>query len=139
MPYIDTSALVALYIPESKSARVSRALAGDEPGVISSLVEVEFFSAVSRRIRMGGLSTDDGRRVTSLFGLHMSERRYGIVPLTEREYAVARGWLARFDTRLRTLDALHLAVAYSSDLPLLTADTDLARSARKLGVPVKAV
>ena len=46
-------------------------------------------------------------------------------------------WIGRFDTSLRTLDALHLACASSNNIPLVTADDALARSAEALGVKVQ--
>jgi predicted nucleic acid-binding protein len=139
MPYVDTSALVACYIPEEKSGKVTRALSEAEENTISSLVVLEFLSAVARRARMRELSPDDGRRVISLFRLHVREGVYGFAPITQREYDMAGDWLAGLKTAIRTLDALHLAVTYASDLTLLTADTALAKAARTLGVPVQVV
>jgi len=40
---------------------------------------------------------------------------------------------------LRTVDALHLAVAFTNGLTLLTADPNLARSAKHFHVPYKRV
>jgi predicted nucleic acid-binding protein len=45
-------------------------------------------------------------------------------------------WIAEFNTPLRTLDALHLAIAAHNQAPLLTADVRLAESAKKLGIDV---
>lgn len=42
-----------------------------------------------------------------------------------------------FDTPLRTLDALHLAVAASNNLRLVTADETLAEAANVFGVAVQ--
>jgi len=42
--------------------------------------------------------------------------------------------LAQFAIPLRTLDALHLAIAAQNNLELVTADKQLSQSARKLGV-----
>jgi predicted nucleic acid-binding protein len=42
--------------------------------------------------------------------------------------------LAQFAVPLRTLDALHLAVAADNHLEVITADRQLSQSARKLGV-----
>ena len=38
-------------------------------------------------------------------------------------YHLAREWISRFTTPLRTLDALHLAVASQNNIRLVTADT----------------
>ena len=51
-------------------------------------------------------------------------------------YHLAREWISRFTTPLRTLDALHLAVASQNNIRLVTADTALAASAQFLGVDI---
>ena len=43
-------------------------------------------------------------------------------------------WISQFNTALRTLDALHLAIAVSNDLRLITADEGLAQAADALGI-----
>ncbi|HHE47931.1 MAG TPA: hypothetical protein ENL11_03215 [Candidatus Acetothermia bacterium] len=47
---------------------------------------------------------------------------------------MARDWIGRFDLPLRAPDALHLAVAFTAGLPLVTADQVLAQSAEALGI-----
>jgi len=134
MAYIDTSVLAAYYCPEPRSARVQKALQKVDEPVISPLVEVEFFSAVAAKVRARELDTASARRILALFGKHLAEGYYGIVPIEAAQYRVARDWLGEFTTSLRAPDALHLAAAYTNDLTLLTADRALARSARRFGV-----
>ncbi|VXD22561.1 PIN domain-containing protein [Planktothrix paucivesiculata] len=43
-------------------------------------------------------------------------------------------WISRFDIPLRTLDALHLAITFSYEISLITADEGLAASAKVLGM-----
>ena len=77
MIYLDTSAIIPYYVPENLSNIVERLLQQqEEQPVISQLVEVELFSAVSRRVRMGELSKDDAKRITQLFETHINERLY---------------------------------------------------------------
>jgi predicted nucleic acid-binding protein len=52
-------------------------------------------------------------------------------------YEVARDWVGRCVTPLRTLDALHLAVCFASDAVLLTADVNLAKAGRHFHVPTE--
>ena len=52
-------------------------------------------------------------------------------------YEIARDWIGRFATPLRTLDALHLAICSSADGLLLTSDRGLAEAARRFGVRTK--
>lgn len=136
---MDTSALVAFYVPEAVSGKVQRCYSGLDTAVISALTEIEFYSAVSRRVRMKELARDDARSVVARFEAHVDGRLYRMIPLTEREYALARSWLGAFETSLRTLDALHLAAASANDLVLVTVDKALVRSARHFGVECKLV
>lgn len=137
--YVDTSVLVACYLPEPKSAAANRLVASLEGPVISPLTEVEICSVLSRRVRERDLSPDDGWRVLSLFRTHVEGGFFRRLPLDQREFGQAREWLALFSTPLRTLDALHLAVVVSNGLALLTADRAFARAARGLGVTVTLV
>jgi predicted nucleic acid-binding protein len=139
MHYLDTSALVAYYIPEAKSAKVDKLLSSLETAAVSSLTEVEFNSAVSRRVRMKEIGREDGHRVVSQFSLHLKERRFRIYPVMQREYDLARDWLGNFESALRTLDALHLAVVFSNQLELVTADVSFGKTARAYGVRVKTI
>ena len=57
--------------------------------------------------------------------------------LADAHYVQARRWIESLAAPLRTLDALHLAVAHGHSIPLLTADRQLARAARKLAVRIR--
>jgi uncharacterized protein len=135
--YLDTSAIVPYYVPENLSDLVEQLLQqqGEQP-IISQLVEVELFSALSRRVRMGELSQNDARRIGDLFEVHINDGLYRLIVLENQHYCLARNWLARFDLPLRTLDALHLAVSSINNLSLVTADDRLAQSATVLGIDV---
>jgi predicted nucleic acid-binding protein len=61
---------------------------------------------------------------------------YVHIAVQRRHYEAARNWLARVTTPLRAPDALHLAMADAEGLRLATADRDLSRSARRLGIAV---
>lgn len=134
MPYLDTSVLTAYYCREARTQHVQRILWDVEEPAISPLGEVEFHCAVARKVRSGTMERAAALRVISEFKLHLGEPRYKMVPIQTMHYGLASGWIARLVTSLRVLDALHLAVAFSNSLPLLTADKDLARSAEHLGV-----
>jgi predicted nucleic acid-binding protein len=134
MQYLDTSVLVAFYLPERMSAKVQKHLSGSGKAAISSLSEVEFHSAVARRVRMNDLAKSDALKVLSQLRTHVDEGLYRMVPVEQHDYVLARDWLAAFDTPLRTLDALHLAVAFSNDFVLVTADRVFAECATRLGI-----
>jgi predicted nucleic acid-binding protein len=137
--YVDTSVLAACYLPEPKSAAANRLVAGLDAPAISALTEVELCSVLSRRVREKELSLGDGQRVLALFRSHIAGGFFRLLPLDGRDFRQARDWLSRFSTSLRTLDALHLAVAVSNGLTLITADRPFARAARKLGATVTVI
>jgi predicted nucleic acid-binding protein len=106
---------------------------------ISDLTEVELLSALSRKARARELDPTEAQRIAAQFLAHLEANLYTRLPMERRHYKLARDWLARFTTPLRTLDALHLAVAGSEGLRLVTADRTLARSARHLGIAAVSV
>jgi hypothetical protein len=137
--YIDTSLLVPYYCPEALSAAAERTLRADPDPAVSDLVEVEFFSALGSKVRAGAMPPADALRVGEQFLAHLRDGFYARIALQRRHYEAARGWLAGARLPLRTLDALHLAVAEVEGVRLATADRDLSRAARGLGVAVTLV
>jgi uncharacterized protein len=137
--YIDTSLLVPYYCPEALSRAAERALRRDPRPAVSDLVEVEFFSALARKVRVREMSAADATRTGEQFLGHLGTGLYARIAVQRRHYEAARSWLARFTLSLRALDALHLALADVEGLRLATADQDLSRSARSLGVAVTLV
>ena len=137
--YIDTSVLVPYYSPEALSQVAERTLRSDPHPAVSDLVEVEFFSARARKVRAREMLATDARRTGEAFLGHLQAAMYTRLAVQRRHYDTARGWLARFTPPLRALDALHLALADAEGLRLATADQNLSRSARNLGVAVTLV
>ncbi|MGK5091452.1 type II toxin-antitoxin system VapC family toxin [Deltaproteobacteria bacterium TL4] len=137
--YIDTSVLVAYYCPEPNSDVVEQILVQMDQPAISQLTEVELSSAISRKIREQELSTIDGNRVLAQFKTHLSQRCFLYFPIHSQHYIIAKGWISQFTTPLRTLDAIHLAIASVNNLSLLTADIKLADSARHLGLNARLI
>ena len=136
MFYVDTSLLAAYYTPETLSGKAEEFLIGQDRPFISSLTEVEFFSALSRKVREGKLHQGDAGKVAAKFLSHSEGGFFVNLPVTINHYRLARDWLGLFSTGLRTLDALHLAVASSQGLIVATADLGLSKSAQALGLEV---
>jgi predicted nucleic acid-binding protein len=132
--YIDTSLVVPYYCPEALSATAERVLRGDPRPSVSDLVEVEFFSALARKVRLREMSAADATRTGEQFLGHLQGGLYARVAVERRHYETARRWLARWTSPLRALDALHLAVAEVEGLRLATADRELGQAARRVGV-----
>lgn len=137
MIYVDTSVVVPFYLPEAFSQAIRELLNHETQPALSQLVEVELFSAVSRRVRMGEISLEEATQIAIEFQIDLNSGFYTCIPLSPVHYQQAREWIGRFDTPLRTLDALHFAVAASNDLRLVTADETLAEAANVFGVAVQ--
>jgi uncharacterized protein len=102
-----------------------------------NLVEVELLSALSRRVRMREISQENALAIANRFQIHLNNDFYLLIPLEPVHYQLACNWISRFNTSLRTLDALHLACASSNNLGLVTADEALAASADALEIDVQ--
>jgi uncharacterized protein len=135
MSYFDTSVVVAYYCPEIISERVERMILKDREPIISALTIVEFASALSRKSREKTLTRENAIRIWEQFTLHRLKDYYSIKTLEDRYYVTATSWIMQLKTSLRTLDALHLTVAWESGTTIITADKVLAKSAETFGVP----
>jgi uncharacterized protein len=135
--YLDTSVVAPFYWQEQLSDTVQTLLGNESEVALSQLVEVELFSALSRRVRMGEISQDQAGVIAERFETHVDYGFYTRLSVEGLHYSLAKEWIRRFDTPLRTLDALHLAIASSQGICLITADRGLAGSAEAFGVEVR--
>lgn len=136
MFYVDTSIIVAYYCPEPLSEKAEEFITAHARPAISNLTELELFSAISRKIREGNMHREDGSRVISKFLAHLDDLFYARLLIESHHYTLARDWIGQFTSPLRSLDAIHLAIASSSGSTLITADEGLAKSAELLSVGV---
>jgi predicted nucleic acid-binding protein len=134
MLYLDTSVVVAYYCPEPLSEKAEALITAHAQPALSTLTEVEMFSAISRKIREGDVSRSDGSRIIAKFLIHIDDHFYKRFPLEANHYKLARDWIGQFNTPLRTLDALHLAIASLEGLTIITADEAFSRSAEILAI-----
>lgn len=135
--YVDTSVLAAYYCPEPLSEKAERRVRALDPPTLSRLTDVEFHSALAKKVRREELTEEDAQRIEQLFRRHCEQELYHIVPVLEVDYHQAREWMAQRSTAVRTLDALHLATADRRGVHVLTADTIMSRAGGELGVPVQ--
>lgn len=135
MIYLDTSALLPYYRPEALSEVLQDLLmAVEEPALITDLTKVEFASALARWVRMKELSEADALAVEAALFEDIDAGCYSIRAIDSRHYEKAMEWLLSRKAPLRTLDALHLAVAALKVAELITADAQLAQAAQLFGV-----
>lgn len=137
MKFFDTSIVIAYYLPETYSPVVQKYYLQNPQPVISTLVEVETVSVFSRLVRTQSLDLDSAKLVASTFLEHVTKGNYRQLNLQSVHYRQARDYIARFDLPLKAPDALHLAAAALEQLPLVTADRQLARNADTLGIDVE--
>jgi predicted nucleic acid-binding protein len=134
MVYIDTSVLVAYYCPEPLSEKAEAFLTAHMQPAISALTELELFSAISRKVREKGMDHKDAGRVIARFVAHQDNHYYTYLSVEAHHFRLARDWIGMFKLSLRTLDALHLAIASSEGLRIVTTDKSLLKSAKGLGL-----
>lgn len=136
--YLDTSALEKCYLNEAGSEAFVDFLQGLDSAVISSLTVTEMRSLLSRHRRMGALSV---QLESVLFAALLDDIDRGWLqryPLDDARFAEATTLIARYPEHpLRTLDALHPAVAVDLGISMLaTADGVMADGAVSMGLQV---
>jgi uncharacterized protein len=135
-PYVDTSAFAKRYIDEAGSDDFDVFL-GRFPRVrISRLAVVEFRCLLQRRRRAGDFDSRYERAALADFAEDVRSGYFEVQPLADRHAVVANELIDRLAGHsLRTLDALHLAIAHGVGASILaTADRGMARAAEALGI-----
>lgn len=115
--YLDSSAAIELYQTEEGSAEVRRIV--NEPNslrFISRLTIVEVLRAFSRRLRAQEISEREFERLRLGFYEDLRRRRMRVKEVTRLHYRSAARLVRQYAPTqavplLRSLDALHLAVA----------------------------
>ena len=132
--YLDTSAFVKLFVDEPESDALNAELSVVGEVVLSDLAMTELASALARRSRETLLTSAEAKR---LYG--HAERVVSSCRLVESTPPVqrraARLLLTSRQVPLRTLDAIHLALAIEADVAtLVTFDPRLREAAATQGL-----
>lgn len=115
--FFDSSALVKRYHPEVGTTDVNRLFSEQHSRhFIARLAVVEVQSALIRKVREGLISLTDLDVVRQRFLDEITQRRLQVVRMTDLHYRTAERLIRQYgphpgQPRLRTLDALQLAVA----------------------------
>jgi len=134
--YVYTNVIGALLIPEPLTNSAQSYITDcDDLLLISHFTGVEFASLVARRVRTGEFTYNQATLALSQFDAWTEALTQRIEPEIA-DFAVATSFLRRLDLPLRTLDALHIAIARRFDATLVTFDQRMATSARALGTAV---
>ena len=133
--YVDSSALVKLYVREAESDSVDAFLRGQMGLMISELAITEVLSAVARRTREGELTAASANKIRGALLADAESGSFARLQLSAGVHREAERLL--FSTNavpLRTLDALHLALAFSgSATHVLTFDRQMRDAAAHAG------
>ena len=140
MVYLDTSALVPMFMRETKTEAVLAWLeSAGEPVAVSDWSLVEFASAASMKVRIGSVTAKGARDAISQ--AHAFVRAHCTVATPGQEEFQRAGELAGdSSTGLRAGDALHLAIAEGLNAAtILCLDDAMAQGARALGMKAPSV
>jgi predicted nucleic acid-binding protein len=134
--YLDTSALVKWYIEESDSDAFDDFLARQSGASISRLTIVELRSVLGRRRRNREISGATERAAFGLFESHVRDGLLDVLAMHDAHFVGALEIMQNLPRiPLRTLDALHLAVARANSiLAVATADRLMVKAARALRI-----
>jgi uncharacterized protein len=140
--FLETSALVKLYVYERGTERLIQLAAGTAGNrfAILSVTQVEFRSAIRRQQRGGKISNSEADTLIDSFRQH-SEGRFLIQPFTDSLLDVASALIDAYP--LRGFDAIQLAgylilrsISGAEEPVFVCADKALLSAARNEGCPI---
>lgn len=134
--YLDTSALLKLYLPEPGSDDLDELLLGRSDLQVSDLAITEFVSAVARRKREGELAAEFAAQLYQELLDQTVARDYLLSRSSSDTHRAAERILLSTDAvPLRAADSLHLALALSDEArTLATFDPRLRQAAPQHGL-----
>jgi uncharacterized protein len=134
--YVDTSALAKWYINEPYSDAFENFINDIGQGLIARLTVLEFRCLLARRRRVGSIDTRQENAAFRAFETDARDGYWRIEPVHDAHLLTALDLLERLKTiPLRTLDAMHLAIATTTKASMIaTADKIMADAARLLGL-----
>ena len=140
MIYIDTSALVPVFIREPKSEAVLAWLeTSGEALVVSEWSITEFSSAAAIKVRTGEIAAAMAKQARARF-LAFAQDHCSIAVPQRAEFRRAAELAGDINLKLRAGDALHLAIAQASKVQgILCLDETMSAGAKKIGLDVISV
>ena len=130
----DTSVVVAYYVPEDHSDRAEKILRQHDQRCIAALVLTETSSALRRKVQDRELSKAQAQAALDAFRRDVVLGLFRVINVERRHFDHAAAQMWNTKERLRTLDALHLAVAELDGFPMVTADEVMAKAAKELRI-----
>ena len=133
--YLDTSAVAKLYLEESGSSKFRSFLENRVTSpVVSTLTRLELRCLLSRRRRAGSIDFATEQLAAAKFENLVGTQTVVLFPVEDSHVRSAIDLLATMPAHpLRTLDALHLAIARSLQADAIaTADRTMGKAAAEL-------
>ncbi|MCP3736340.1 type II toxin-antitoxin system VapC family toxin [Sphingomonas sp. RP10(2022)] len=132
--YFDASAFTNIVLRDDGWDRIAAWLAADGSAChISDFGWGEFISAVSIRVRRNVVTDVEARETIAAAGRFAKDWRF--LRCGAQDVAAAIDLVERFDLGLRMPDALHIALARRSGIPLLTTDSRQSRACQAIDHP----
>lgn len=137
-PYLETSALAKWYLNEPFSGEFEAFIQKQSSAAVSRLTVVEFRCLLARRRRAGEIAKTIESRVFAAFEQDIRAGFLQVYPVADEHLIAALGLIARLGRfPLRTLDAMHLAIAQGTHVrQLATADRTMAGAGHAIGLEV---
>ncbi len=136
--YIDTSALAKWYLPEPNSEAFEAFVRDVDDALISRLTACEMRCLLARRRRAGDFGAEFEAAAWSAFLRDMASGALRVVMCEDAQMLRAAELIEELEgIPLRTLDALHLAMAVHAGVgALASADAVMLKAAGALGLTV---
>ncbi len=127
-----------MFVRDAHSERVRTWVANDvDELAVSPWTSAEFSSALAGLVRAGAIFPTT--RAASERAYDRWLNQVEVAPVLQTDLELSRDMLRHDRIKLRTPDALHLAVAYRLGFRLLTVDVAMIEAARSIGVPVAVI
>ena len=138
MVYLDTSALLKRYIPEINSEAFDAYFVDHAPFSISRLGLVEVRCALARKRRNKQITAGREKAAMNEIRTDIQDGILVTYPVGDTHFAEALHLIDKLTkVPLRSLDAIHLAIARSLDAhEIATADVVLQQAAQTLGMNI---
>ena len=135
--YVDTSALVKWYLQEPHSDEFCAFIQAQPGARISSLTVTEMHCTLARLTRAHEISAGYAAEAMASFSAQIAAGYIVPLPVHDDYFLHATELIDTLKLPLRTLDALHLAIAHATGCEhFATADKTQAKAARTLGLKI---
>lgn len=132
--YIDTSALISFYFNEIYSQQAQKIFSDTDHFYISELTNIEFISAVRKKVRLEETTEGEVKKIQTLFSNHRKLGLYTLVDFNNTHFKSAEWIIRTTKNSLRTLDALHLGLVFSEKMAVFSFDQIVIKTAKEINI-----